>query len=152
LLRGDHSEERGLAGAVRTDDADDAAARQREGQIIHQQIVAVRLPNAASLDDEIAKTRTGRDVDFGGLDALCRVFAKELFVCIEPRFPFRLPRARRHPDPLELAFERPLALGFSLLLERQSLLLLVKPRRVVALPRDPAASVELQNPSSHVVE
>jgi hypothetical protein len=28
LLAGDHPEQRGLAGAVRTDDADDAAARQ----------------------------------------------------------------------------------------------------------------------------
>src|SRR5690348_8941574 len=41
VLAGDHAEQRRLAGAVRADDADDAAWRQLERQLIDQQVVAV---------------------------------------------------------------------------------------------------------------
>ena len=47
LLPGDHAEQRRLAGAVGADDADDAAARQVEGQILDQQVVAVGLAQRA---------------------------------------------------------------------------------------------------------
>ena len=39
-----------------------------------------------------------------------------------------------------------------LLLEREPLLLLIEPRRVVALPRDAGAAIELEDPPGHVVE
>jgi hypothetical protein len=42
FLTGDHLEQRRLAGAVRTDDADDAARRQLDREILDQQ---VRLRN-----------------------------------------------------------------------------------------------------------
>src|SRR5205823_3111910 len=54
LLPGDHPEERRLAGAVRADHADDAAARQREVEIVHQQVVAVAFPQLPRFDDDIA--------------------------------------------------------------------------------------------------
>src|SRR6187397_1268011 len=38
-----HAEQRGLAGAVRADDADDAALRQVEVEIVDEQAIAVRL-------------------------------------------------------------------------------------------------------------
>src|SRR5882762_8749788 len=43
LLSGDHAEKRGLAGAVRTDDADDPTRRQLEGEVVDQQIAAEPL-------------------------------------------------------------------------------------------------------------
>ena len=43
LLADDHAEERRLAGAVGADDADDAAARQVEVQVLDEQVVAVAL-------------------------------------------------------------------------------------------------------------
>ena len=70
FLSDDHPEQRRLAGAVRADHADDAAARQREVEVLDQQVVAVALLHAARLDDDVAEPRTGRDVDFGGLDLL----------------------------------------------------------------------------------
>jgi hypothetical protein len=51
LLAGDHAEQRGLAGAVRADDADDAAGRQLERQVLDQQPVAEALVQALGLDD-----------------------------------------------------------------------------------------------------
>ena len=47
LLAGDHAEQRRLADAVRADDADDAARRQLEGEVVDQQPVAIALRQAA---------------------------------------------------------------------------------------------------------
>ncbi len=152
LLPGDHPEQRRLAGAVRTDHADDAAARQREGQIVHQQQIAVGLAHAARLDDEVAETRTGRNVDLDLLDLLRRVLVEQLLVGVETRLALGLTRARRHADPFELALQRLLPLGLRLLFLRQPLLLLIEPRRVVALPRDAGAAIELEDPLGGVVE
>jgi hypothetical protein len=43
FLAGDHPEQRRLAGAVRADDADNAARRQLERQVVDQQPVAIAL-------------------------------------------------------------------------------------------------------------
>src|SRR5690606_10530473 len=57
LLPGEHAEERGLAGAVRADDADDAAGRQLEGKIVDQELVAEALGDVLGLVDIAAETR-----------------------------------------------------------------------------------------------
>src|SRR5207237_6254671 len=146
LLPRDHPEQRRLAGAVRSDHADDAAARQREVQIVHEQEVAVRLPHAARFDDEVAEARTGRDVDFDLFNLLRRVLVQTLFVRVEPRLAFRLPRARRHANPFELACQRLLALALRLLFLREALLLLIEQGRIVAFPWDAVPACELENP------
>ena len=51
FLAGDHAEQRRLAGAVRPDDADDAAGRQLEGQIVDQKIVAKAFAQVLEVDD-----------------------------------------------------------------------------------------------------
>src|SRR4029077_11869133 len=61
LLAGDEPEQRGLARAVRSDHADDAATRKREGEIVEEELVAVRLPDALRLDDDVAEPRARRD-------------------------------------------------------------------------------------------
>ena len=76
LLPGDHPEQRRLAGAVRADDADDAAARQREVDVVDQQQVAVALAQAARFDDDVAEPRAGRDVDLDLLDLLRRLLVR----------------------------------------------------------------------------
>ena len=63
FLAGDHAEQRRLAGAVRPDDADDAAGRQLERQILDQQLVAIALVQAVDLDDDIAEPLAMRDDD-----------------------------------------------------------------------------------------
>ena len=52
LLARDHAEEGGLARAVRPDDADDAAGRQREAELLDQEPLAVALGQRLGLDDE----------------------------------------------------------------------------------------------------
>src|SRR5207249_345021 len=154
LLADDHAEERRLAGAVRADHADDAAPRQVEVDAVHEQAVAVPLPEPARLDHEVAEPRTWRDRDARGTAARFGrlVLREELLVAREPRLALRLAGARRHPHPLELARERPAARRGFLLLLREPSLLLLEPRGVVALPRGAEAAVELQDPAGDVVE
>src|SRR6202051_346549 len=56
VLPRDHPEQRGLAGAVGTDHADDAARRQLEGEVVDQQIVAISLGQALEVDHVGAAT------------------------------------------------------------------------------------------------
>ena len=59
---------------------------------------------------------------------------------------------RGHAHPLQLALERAPAGLVGALLAGQALLLLLQPRRVVALEREAAAAVELEDPAGDVVE
>jgi hypothetical protein len=79
------------------------------------------------LHDDIAEPRPRRDVDLGRLDLLGGVLSKQVLIGVEARFAFRLAGAGRHPDPVQLALERTLALAFGLLFELQPLLLLPEP-------------------------
>src|SRR5262249_50104460 len=125
FLSRNHPEERRLSRAVRSDDADDAAARQREADVVHQQQVAVAFPYAARLDDDVAQTRPGRDVDLDLFDLLRGLFLQQVFVMVQARLPLGLPRARGHADPFELALEGLLAPRLGLLFLRETVLLLL---------------------------
>ena len=152
LLAGDHLEERRLAGAVRPDHADDAAGRERERHVLDEQPVAEALGDVIRLDDEVAEPRPGGDVDLDALDLEVRVVGEHLLVGRHARLRLRLPRARAHAHPLELAGERAPARRLGLLLDREARLLLLEPRGVVALERQPLAAVELEDPAGDVVE
>ena len=60
---GDHAEQRRLARAVRADDADDPAGREREVHVLEQQLVAEGFGDVFGLDDLLPEPRAGRDVD-----------------------------------------------------------------------------------------
>src|SRR5262249_9084646 len=154
LLPGDHAEERRLAGAVRTDDADETAARQREVEAVDEQPVAVAFPKSLRLDDEVAQTRPGGDRDLRRpLARLARlVLGEQLLRLPEPRLALRRTRTRRHAHALELALQRARACRELLLLRPQPLLLLGEPGRVVAFPRYARSTIELQDPAGDVVE
>src|SRR5437773_6808889 len=152
LLAGNEAEQRRLPGSVRTDDPDDATARQREGEVVEQQAIAIALAELVRVDDDVAEPRSGRDADLELALAQLGLFRKEALVRLDACFALRLPRARRRPDPLELAREGSLSRRLLLLFVRQPLALLVQPRAVVALVRDTSALVELEDPAGGVVE
>ena len=95
LLPGDHAEQRGLAGAVRADDADDAARRQLEGEIVDQQIVAEALFEVVEIDDVLAEPLGDRNDDLRGLRLLLAGLLEQIFVALVARLGFGLPGARR---------------------------------------------------------
>src|SRR5438552_14900047 len=152
LFAGDEPKERGLAGTVRTDHPDDAAAREGKAQVVEEELVAVRLADALGFDDDVAEARTGRDRDLELALAKLRVFREKAFVRLDARLALRLTRARGCADPLELARERPLASRLLLFLVGEAFAFLLEPRAVVALVRDARTLVELEDPAGHVVE
>ncbi len=70
----------------------------------------------------------------------------------DPGLAFALAGPGRHPHPLELTGQGALPGPVGLLLAGQAGLLLLQPGRVVALPGDAEAAVELEDPFGHVVE
>ena len=152
LLADDHAKQRGLAGAVRPDHADDAAGRQAKIEIVDQQSVAVALLEMLGIDHEVAKARPRRDHDLGAARRTVLGFAEQILVRGDARLALGLARARARPDPLQLARERLLARDLLPLLLGETLLLLLEPRAVVTLPGNAVAAVELQNPAGDIVE
>src|SRR5262249_25597203 len=78
LLAGDHAEERGLAGAVGPDHADDRARGNAEGEIVDQQVVPVTLADALEFDHRVAQPVGHRDEDLLRLVALLVLVRGEL--------------------------------------------------------------------------
>src|SRR5262249_51646814 len=134
------------------DHTDDAAPRQGEIEAVDQQVVAVPFAQAPGLDDRITQTRTWSDIDFSGFNFLRGVFPEQLFVGVETSLTFRLASPRRHANPFEFAFERPLTTRLGLFFLRETILFLLQPRRVVAFPGDASTAIELEDPSRHVVQ
>ena len=131
VLRSDHAEQRSLAGTVRANDANDAARRQFEGEIVDQKIVAEALSQVFEVDDVLSEPLGDRDDDLRGLGLLFAGFLEQLFVALVPRLGFGLPRARRRRDPVLLARERALARFFLAALLFEPLALLRKPGRML---------------------
>src|SRR5204863_8371773 len=152
LLPGDHAEKGRLAGAVRPDHADDAARREAEREVLEQELVAEALGEAIGLHHHVAEASPGRDVDLRAIELPAAILGEQRLVVLEPRLRLRATRPRVESHPLELALDGPLPGAVLLLLLGEPLLLLLEPRRVVALVRDAAAAVELEDPPGHVVE
>ena len=148
LLAGDHAEERRLAGAVRADHADDPAGRQREGQVLEEQPVAEALGHAVGLDHEVAEPRAGRDVDLDAVELLRALLGEQPLVgrrgAPSTSRAARVGLIRTHSSSRASVRRRA---DSCLLLAREPRLLLLEPRRVVALERDAAAAVELEDPA-----
>src|SRR5262249_8487694 len=138
--------------AIGPDDTDDPAPRQIEAEVVDQQAIAVALDQTSGLDHEVAQTGAGRDDDLGRGLALAPPLGEQLLVSSQTRLRLRLARAWRHPDPLQLALERPLARSILLFLLREALALLVEPGGIVPLPGNPGPAVQLEDPAGHVVE
>src|SRR3546814_3028760 len=69
LLAGDHPEQRRLAGAVRTDHADDAGGRELEGEVLYEEAVAVALRHVVGLDHHAAEPAPVGELDLELLGA-----------------------------------------------------------------------------------
>src|ERR1700730_6309193 len=152
VLLGDHPEQRGLAGAVGADHADDAARRQLEGEIVDQQPVAKTFAEAFKVDDVLAETLGHGDRDLRRLGLLLAGLLQQLFITLIARLGFGLARLRRGRDPFLLPGQCSLMRDLLAALLLQPLLLLHQPGRIIALVRNALAAIELENPPRDVVE
>src|ERR1035437_78377 len=97
LIAYEHPKQRRLARAVGPDDPHDARSRQRERQILDEQLVAVPLFEVRGLDDGVAQAGAGRngDLEFSG-DALVGLgLSEKLVVGLEAGFALALASAGR---------------------------------------------------------
>src|SRR6185295_8805436 len=85
LLPGDHPEQRGLAGAVGADHADDAARRQLEGEILDQHAVTEGLVEALEVDDVLAEPLSHRNGDLRRRGLLLARLLQKLFIALIAR-------------------------------------------------------------------
>src|SRR4029077_10262296 len=95
-----------LAGAVRADDADDAAARETERQIVDEQALAIALAQALGRDHQVAEPLARRDIDLVGLVAFLELARGELLVALQGALALGLTRLGVLPHPLELVRQR----------------------------------------------
>ena len=152
LLLGDHPEQRGLAGAVGADHADDAARRQLEGEIVDQHAVAKALAEAFEVDDVLAEPLGHGNRDLRGLGLLLARLLQQILIALVARLGLGLARLGRGRDPLLLAGERLLMRGVLAAFLLEALLLLHQPGRVIALVGNALAAVEFEDPARDVVE
>ena len=134
------------------DDADDAAGRQLERELVDEQSVAIALRQGLDVDDVLAKPLGDGNDDLRGGRRLLVALPDELVVSGDARLRLRLTRSRRRGDPLAFLGERPLPGGVLAAFLLKPLPFLHEPGRIIALVRNAAAAIELENPARHVVE
>ena len=90
LLRaGDHVEQCRLAGPVGTDDADNAAGRKIEVEVLKQQPVAERLAQPFRTNDEITERLGDGDLNIGPLLARVVLLRRQFADAAQPRLILR---------------------------------------------------------------
>ena len=149
---GDQLEQRGLARAVRPDDAEDRARGDVEAQVVYEQAVAERLAHVLELDHLAAQALGHGDEDFLRLVALLVFVVGQFFEACDTRLALGLAPfgVLAHPFELFLHGFGARVLGALFLLEPG--LALLQPGRIIALVRDAVAAIELQDPLGRVVE
>ena len=126
--------------------------RQAEIERLDQKPVAKGFRNVLRLDHQIAEPRARRQDDLCRLGGLLPALRDERLIRRKPGLALCLTRPRALPHPFELAFEGAAARRLLPALLLEPLLLLVEPSRIIALVRDAAAAVELEDPARDLVE
>src|SRR5688572_8070111 len=109
VLAGDHAEQGGLTGAVRADDADDAAGRQLEGEIVDEEQVAIAFRQVLGVDHVGAQPLGNGNDDLRGGRAFLARLGDEVLVTLDARLGLGLPRLGRGAHPFLLALDGALA-------------------------------------------
>src|SRR5918993_2611501 len=148
----DRLEERGLPDTVRPDDADDAVARQREGQVVDEDSVSETLAQTLDLDDLAPEARAGRDLDLLEVELAGALrLGGHLLVPGQSCLGLGLAGLGVAAHPLELVGEALGELFVLLALHLEARLLLLEVGRVVPLVRVRTPPVQLEDPLRHVV-
>ena len=146
------AEQSSFTGTVRTNDSHNTIRRQHKVQVVEQQLVAIRLCYMLRLDNLVSQTRTVRNEDFQFFFLFLHIFIQQLIVRIQTGFTLCLTCLRSHTYPFQLTFQCLTTLAGSLFFHFHTLGLLFQPARVITLPWNTFTTVQLQNPSSHMVK
>ncbi len=152
LLAGNHAKEGRFAGAVRADDADDAAGGEAEGHVFDEEFVPVGLAHPFGFDNDVAEAGAGGDEEFEFLFLLLAFLTEEFFIGRDTRLTLGVAPLWTHANPFEFALQGLLALSFRFVFLAEAVLFLLQPRRIVSFPGDAGAAVEFENPAGDIVE
>src|SRR4029434_2074684 len=152
FLSGDYLEEGRLAGAIGADDADDAARRQREQQILEQQLVAIGLGKGIDFDDLAAEPLGHLDENFRLARNILFLRRDQLIEFGNTRFRLGLAGFGALPDPFELVTDRRLPASLLALFLLEPFGLLLEVGRIIALVGEIIAPIELKDPAHDIVE
>ena len=153
LVAHDHLEQRGLADAVRADDADQPVARQREAQPVDQHPVAEALAQVGDLDHLVTQPRARRNLDLLEVQLAVLVrLGRHLLVALQPGLALGLAGPRAGADPLQLLLQPLAPLGVLRALDLDPGRLGLQVGGVVALVGVGVAPVQLEDPLRHVVQ
>ncbi|KAF1049442.1 MAG: hypothetical protein GAK34_02062 [Delftia tsuruhatensis] len=148
----DQLEQRGLAGAVGADDADDGASGDVHGQVVDEHAVAKALGDVVELDDLRAQALGHGNEDFLGFIALLVFEIAQFLEARDTGLGLGLAALGVLANPLQFLLQG-LGTGFlALLLGLQAVLLLDQPLGVVALVGNAVATVQFQDPLGSVVQ
>jgi len=95
FLLGDHPEQRGLAGAVGADHADDAARRQLEGEIVDQFTIAIAFAETFEVDNVLAETLGHGNRDLRRRGLLLARLLQQILIALVAGLGLGLPRLGR---------------------------------------------------------
>src|SRR3546814_81262 len=152
FLARDQLEQGRCTRASGADHADDAARREREGQVFEEQLVAKGFRDILDLDDLAAKALRHLDDDLRLAGDALFLRLDELVEAFDTRLRFGLTRFRRLPDPLELVLDRLLATGVLARFLLETLALLFEIGRIIAFVDEIAAAIEFEDPVHDIVE
>ncbi len=152
FLAGDDAKQGGLACAIGSDDADDAAFGKVEADVVVQHPIAIGLAQALCFDHQVAQPGAGWDVDLVGFVAFLEFLGLQLFETLQARLALGVPALGVGAHPFQLLFHGLDVGGLLLLLPFQTLFLLLQPGGVIALPGDTVTAVQFQDPACHVVQ
>src|SRR5690606_11775388 len=102
FLPGDHAEEGGLAGAVRADDADNAAGRQLEGEVVDQQAIAEALRQPLEIHDVVTEPLGDGNDDLRRTGRLVGGLLDEIVITLDARLALGLAGLGGGGDPFGL--------------------------------------------------
>ena len=153
FLARQHAEQGGLARAIGADDADNAAGRQLEGEVLDEQPVAIGLVQALHRDDIVAEPLARRNDDLrrGRFQPLV-VGLDQFVIGLEAGLGFGLPRLGRGGNPFLLALDHLLPRRILALFLGIAFGLLAEIGGIIALIGNAAAAVEFKDPARHIVE
>ncbi len=148
----DHLEQGRLTRPVRTDHADNAARRQREGEILDQEIVAEALAQVLNLQHQVAEAGPRGNADLRGRDLLALGLARHFLIALDTRLGLGLAGLGAGAHPFQFALQRALLVAFRAAFLRHPLGLLLQPVGIVPLIGNAAPTIELQDPPGDVIE
>ncbi len=121
-------------------------------RVLDEEFLPETLAEVAGLDHQIPQPGAGRDEELLGFIALLLFLRGQFLEPGEARLALGVPALGAGAHPFQLGLHGLLAGRFLLLLDFESLFLLLQPGRIVALPGDAVAAVQLQDPAGDVIE